>query len=144
MMSNEENEQLEQLNSLIESKLEYLKFSITPEKDGLDLIDKDAELGNLTQRELTKVNHYFDSLHRLQQFKVHIKHEGKELMFYCYPSAILTLKSKIKTLLITSGSKAGFKSLLQHTTIQRGEQNQTLTETTETKRSQFFGRNKTK
>ena len=139
MMSEEANDQIEQLYSLIDSKLEYLKFSITPEQDGLDLIDKDAELGNLTPRELSKVNHYFDSLHRLQQFKVHIKHEGEELMFYCYPSAILTLKSKIKTLLITSGSKAGFKALLQHTTIQRGEQNQTLTETTETKRSQFFG-----
>ena len=139
MMSEEENDQIEQLNSLIESKLEYLKFSITPEQDGLDLIDKDAELGNLTPRELSKVNHYFDSLHRLQQFKVHIQHKGEEMILYCYPSAILTLKSKIKTLLITSGSKAGFKALLQHTTIQRGEQNQTLTETTETKRSQFFG-----
>jgi len=142
MMSEEENDQLEQLNSLIESKLEYLKFSITPEKDGLDLIDKDAELGNLTPRELAKLNHYFDSLHRLQQFKIYIKHEGKEIFIFAYPSVILTLKSKIKTLLITSGSKAGFKSLLQHTTIQRGEQNQTLTETTETKRSTFFGRNK--
>ena len=50
MMSEEENDQIEQLNSLIESKLEYLKFSITPEQDGLDLIDKDAELGNLTPR----------------------------------------------------------------------------------------------
>lgn len=139
MMSEEENDQIEQLNSLIESKLEYLKFSITPEQDGLDLIDKDAELGNLTPRELSKVNHYFDSLHRLQQFKVHIQHKGEEMILYCYPSAILTLKSKIKTLLVTSGSKAGFKALLQHTTIQRGEQNQTLTETTETKRSQFFG-----
>tara|TARA_R100000501_G_C2532323_1_gene54689 strand:+ start:44 stop:472 length:429 start_codon:yes stop_codon:yes gene_type:complete len=138
-MSEEENDQIEQLNSLIESKLEYLKFSITPEQDGLDLIDKDAELGNLTPRELSKVNHYFDSLHRLQQFKVHIQHKGEEMILYCYPSAILTLKSKIKTLLVTSGSKAGFKALLQHTTIQRGEQNQTLTETTETKRSQFFG-----
>lgn len=155
------------LQQLIESKLEYLKYSITPEESGLDLIDKDAASGNLDKQSLKVLRNYYDSLHRLRTFvryeplfidtktgtpiKVitlspEIKRsidEGdimvKQIEKYLYPTAIENLRSKIKTLLVSSGSYQGFKSLLQHTSITKGEQVQTLKEETD-RRKKIIGR----
>ena len=140
----------ELLQQLLESKLEYLKYSITPNESGLDLIDKDSASGNLDRTQMVVLLRYYDSLHRLQQFKeyreVFIDSEtGEELkdpkiiQVFSFPTTINNLRSKIKSLLVSSGSYLGFKSLLQHTSIQKGEQVQTLKDETEKQKKKIWG-----
>jgi len=52
----------------------------------------------------------------------------QEQKVFTYPKLVNSLRSKVKTILVTSGSIKGFKTEIQHTAISRQSQTQTLRE----------------
>jgi len=152
------------VKKLIENNLDYAELLLVPEETGLDLINKDAGLGKIDNRQQAQLNCWFNSLHKLQTFTKPVKilvklqaHEDgtitqipvnpsgmtteeilkltksgqfKEIIRQLprYPSAYNDLRSRISSMLVTSGSLDGFRATLQHSTFTKQEQKQTLEE----------------
>jgi len=157
------------IQQAIENNFDFLKFQITPEDSGLDLLDKDIQLGNFKDRETYRiVNYLLSNLHDIETFittqKVIEVDQGFILMedfqkldeesqqkiikkyniinkkLYKYPRYVNFLRSKIKSLILSSGSINALKARLQHTTINKTHQTQTLNDKTQKKR--FLGKKK--
>jgi len=160
----------ELMKKLVENNLDYAELLLIPDATGLELINKDAGLGNITSQQQLSLRSWFDSLHIFQRFtkpiqipvKIIQDEEGNEKQIPInisnmtqeefkkelskgtikiitqevprYPKAFQTLRSKIATMNVTSGSVEGFRALLQHSTIQRTKQEQTLEDLTPIKK----------
>ena len=152
------------IKKLIENNLDYAELLLVPEETSLELINKDAGLGKIDNRQQSQLNAWFNSLHKIQTFtkpvailvKLQQKENGEILQIPInpreytleqlqealkegsikqiikemprYPSAFHDLKSRISSMLITSGSLDGFRATLQHSTFTKQEQKQTLEE----------------
>jgi hypothetical protein len=160
----------EHFKKLIENNLDYAELLLVPEDTGLELINKDAGLGNTTYKQQALLMSWFNSLHIIQphtkqiqiivqnisdedektkQIPINIynyssefiKKKIQEGVFQIifqdvpkYPKTFQTLRSKISSMNITTGSVEGFRALLQHSTIHRTKQEQTLEDLTPIKK----------
>lgn len=168
----------EHMKKLIENNLDYAELLLVPSPSDLELIDKDAGLGNISLRQHSLINAWFNSLHKVQQYTKPVKILIKEIVdnnnqthqipinpkvltkeqiakglatkefswvtreLPRYPMAFQDLKSRISSMLITSGSIMGFKAELQHSSINRTKQEQTLEEINPAKDKKKWGRKK--
>jgi hypothetical protein len=167
----------EHFKKLIENNLDYAELLLVPEETGLELINKDAGLGNTTYKQQALLMNWFNSLHIIQQFTKPIQipvkivldednnqqqipinlqeYTRKELEEQIgngtikiitqqvprYPKAYQSLRSKISAMNLTSGSIEGFRALLQHSTIHKTKQEQTLEDLTPIKKQKRGKRN---
>lgn len=163
----------EHFKKLIENNLDYAELLLVPEESDLELINKDAGLGKISNKQHALLNSWFNSLHRVQQYtkpqkilvqkvkdengnilQIPLNHnlipdevikqkikEGQCVWVMKevprYPLAFSDLKSRISSMLITSGSIDGFKAELQHSSIHKQQQQQTLEEINPTKQKKW-------